>query len=84
MEQIHVFRHAVAKHTAGQLGLRVEQPTRTVSNQKAQLMRGDIYAMPTDANNWQPLQDLTPGSSTFGAFFFLPDYSIPGGPDIVL
>ena len=81
---ISLVRSAVAKHVAVQVGLRPEQPTQSVANQRTTRAQSDIYAMPSDATNYYPLQVMDVTSSDFGKFYFLPDYSTPGGPDIVL
>lgn len=77
-------RQAVQILSVRGIGLPANQPTATQANQRTRGSQSDIYALPLDASNWQPLQDTNPASATFGQFYFLPDFSTPGGPDIVM
>lgn len=82
-DSAEIYRNAVKKIAASGVGLRSDQPTTTLANQKMRGQASDVYAMPVDGTGWQPLQVMDPGDANFGLFYFLPDYSVPGGPDVV-
>lgn len=84
MDGINIIRAAVQAFAAAGVGLPSNQPTGTLANQRSRGQQSDVYAMPVDATYWQPLQVIDTGSGDFGKLIFLPDYSVPGGPDIVL
>jgi hypothetical protein len=43
----------------------------------------EIAGLDVDMSGDSQLQDLDPASATFGGFYYVPDYSIPGGDDIL-
>lgn len=77
-DAIRLNRDAQQKLAAQGVGLRSDQPTATLANQRARGQQSDIFAMPVDGTNWRPLQVLDVGDSNFGRFYFLPDYDVPG------
>ena len=84
-EGIDVLRRANARQVSRVVGLRPGQPVVTVAQQRvAGGRQTDVFAMPHNIRSWHALQVTDPTSANFGLFYFLPDYSIPGGPDIVL
>lgn len=76
---IRLMRAAVAQHAGSALGLRVDQPTGTVANQRTRgASNSDVYALPVDATSWEPLQVMDTASPNFSKFYFLPGYDVPG------
>jgi hypothetical protein len=83
-EAIEALRMAFGRAAARQVGLREEQPMLSVAQQRLMGDRTDLFALPQDTTDWLPLQDITPGSHTFGQFFFLPDYDTPGEATMIV
>lgn len=81
---VRLTRDSMQALAAAGIGLNTNQPTGSLSNQKVRGQQSDVYAMPVDASQWEPLQVLDVTDPNFGKFLYLPDYSTPGGPDIVL
>ena len=78
---IELLRNAAAKNSGNAFGLKFGQPTKTVGDQKiGPGEHADVFALPVDASNWQPLQDLDPASATFGRFYGMIDYDFWGDP----
>lgn len=81
---IGLLRATVARHVAQKVGLRPEQPTASVANQKTIRNQSDVYVMPVDGQEWFPLQVLDTNSDDFGLFYFYPGYDVPGDPTKVI
>ena len=49
-------------------------------------VRGDLVLMarPVDPSNFQPLQDLVPGSATIGKFYFIANVDRPDDPNVIV
>lgn len=77
-DAVRLNRDAMQILASRGVGLRSDQPTSMLANQRTRGNQSDVYAMPVDGTNWHPLQDLDVESDTFGAFFFLPGYDTPG------
>jgi len=78
MDGIRLVREAHQALAAKGVGLVSNQPTGTLANQRSRGQQSDVYAMPVEGDNWQPLQVIDPDSADFGLFFFLPDFDVPG------
>lgn len=81
-ESIYTLRQAHNRLAGRSVGLRPEQPTTTLAQQRATQKQSDILALPQDVSFWQPLQ-VTSGEN-IGLFYFLPDYDTPGDTTKVL
>jgi len=82
-EGIKLQRDAAQNNSARSVGLRLGQPNLTVGdmNLLGTGNQSDVLALPVDASNWKPLQDITVGSATIGKLYFLPDVDVPGNPN---
>ena len=81
---VRLYRDGLQGLAARGVGLDMKQPTDTLANQRSRGQQSDVYAMPVDGSQWQPLQILDTSDPNFGAFVFLPDYDMPEGPQVVL
>ena len=79
-DRVKVERDASANNSVRRVGLRLNQSNLTVAdmNLLGSGNQSDVFALPVDTSDWQPLQDITSGSATLGMLFFLPDVDIPG------
>ena len=82
-EAIKNVRDAAANNSARRVGMRLGQPALSVAdlNLLGAGNQSDIFALPVDTADWQPLQDTRLGSATLGMLRFLPDVDIPGNPN---
>lgn len=76
MQGLDVLRRAAANLSARRTGQRTGLSRVTVTQTRSRGAESEILNLPVDASKWQPLQTST------GAFYFLPGYSVPGGPDV--
>lgn len=82
MEAIKIYREALDRKSNRAAGLHYRQPTGTVAEQQQVRREHEILRWPVDSTRQKSLQVLTAGD-TYGKFYFLPGYSVPGGPDII-
>lgn len=82
MIELERYRAQHRRLAAREAGLPYNQPRQSSAQQRAVRHHAEIRALPIGAIP-SPLQDLTPGSPTFGHFFFLPNLSQVDGPDLV-
>lgn len=82
MIELERYRAQHRRLAARETGLPYNQPRENSAQQRGARHHGEIRSLPI--RDVPPaLQDLTPGSVTFGQFFFLPNLSQVDGLDIV-
>lgn len=71
MEALALLRKATANLAARSVGLRPQQPNLLVAQQRvAHGKQTDVFHLPHDPAQWQPLQVTDSESDDFGAFYF--------------
>jgi len=76
-EIVEQERLALKRLIGRELGLPPEQPRIFAAQKRAAFKDMDIKVLPVDASQWQPLQDLTVGSPTFGENYYFPNIDDP-------
>lgn len=76
-EVVELERKALKRLIGREIGLPPEQPRIFLGQKRAAFQEADILALPVDASQYQPLQDLTVGSATFGMSYFFPNIDNP-------
>lgn len=80
-EQLHSWRQGMKRLNGRAIGMKPEQPTDLVGQQRIQQNQDAIFALPVDVSQRRSLQ-VTSGAD-IGKLYFLPGVSIPGGGDVV-
>jgi hypothetical protein len=83
MEAIDIFRRATQSLAAAGVGIDNKQSFVSSSQTRAIGVSADILALPVDDAVHNYLQVIDPASAYFGQFYYMPGYSVPGGPDII-
>ena len=85
-ESLKRLRDAHARNAARRVGMRIDQGNVTVGEQTlaGNGQQGEIFALPVDISNLNPLQVVDPTSADLGKLYFLVGVDVPGNPNRIM